>query len=350
MIDDTPCKSRTVASVQAERRLAGVLCAQGRCLVSAYLGNRVRVRVRCLSGHEVEQYPQHILRGAGCRKCPREGRSTRSLGAEAEFRAELDRRRWTLLEDQWLGSNTDHRILCDKGHVRVMRPDSIRAGSRCGYCSGAAPEAGRDRFHAELKRQSAEALDPYVTTMTPIRVKCSEGHVTERIPNNVVTKRRGCRVCDGQDPITAERKWREALAAEGSRPLGPYINSGAAVETACREGHVVLRLPTHVISGHGCHQCIVEHTVFYVVRHPETGVVKLGVSSGDGRARLAAHAREGFTAVFRLAVGLPEGAAPGLERRALETLRSAGERPVRGREYFPGHCLPLILRLADATI
>jgi hypothetical protein len=88
------------------------------------------------------------------------------------------------------------------------------------------------------------------------------------------------------------------------------------------------------------------HTVFYVVTS-RVGMVKFGVSSGDGQARLKAHRRDGFLDVRYLVTGLPEGVADGMERMTLESLAGAGHRPVHGREYFLAEALEDVLRAAQ---
>ncbi|MER6975700.1 hypothetical protein [Streptomyces carpinensis] len=50
---------------------------------------------------------------------------------------------------------------------------------------------------------------------------------------------------------------------------------------------------------------------------------------------------------MRLHTGLPDGVARGLELNILAALLDAGERPIRGQEYFPDHTLALILDLVD---
>jgi hypothetical protein len=75
--------------------------------------------------------------------------------------------------------------------------------------------------------------------------------------------------------------------------------------------------------------------------------VKFGITSGDPRPRLRAHARAGFTEVVRLAAGLPGSIAPDAERAVRAALALAGEKAVQGREYFDISCLAIVLDVAD---
>jgi hypothetical protein len=90
--------------------------------------------------------------------------------------------------------------------------------------------------------------------------------------------------------------------------------------------------------------------VLYVVAHSSDPRVKFGITSGDPGGRLGVHRRNGYTSVIRVVTGLPGTLAPETETAILSALRDAGERPVRGREYFDISCLPLILDVADGWL
>ena len=87
-------------------------------------------------------------------------------------------------------------------------------------------------------------------------------------------------------------------------------------------------------------------TSFYVVQHPETGIVKVGVTDARYRPRLGNHYRNGFT----LWLGVLEGVkALILEAQLLTLLHEEGFRPVKGREYFAAEALPLIRSFMAGT-
>jgi len=135
----------------------------------------------------------------------------------------------------------------------------------------------------------------------------------------------------------------------GGEVIGEYMNNTVPVRIRCREGHECSPIPSNVMRGTGiCRLCAGrEWDCFYVVQDDINDVVKLGVTSGDPRPRLADHARAGFDCVVRLHTGLPGDTAPALEQTILAALRDARERPVRGREYFHVRVLPVVLDLVD---
>lgn len=117
-----------------------------------------------------------------------------------------------------------------------------------------------------------------------------------------------------------------------------------------RKGHLSRPTPGNVGQGHGvCRFCAGgEWDAFYVVT--DGGVIKFGITTGEGRHRLLTHAGQGYTEVVRLVTGLPGTAALDAENAVKSALALAGEEPVRGREYFDASCLALILDVADSWL
>lgn len=90
--------------------------------------------------------------------------------------------------------------------------------------------------------------------------------------------------------------------------------------------------------------------VFYVVTDDPAGRVKFGITNGEGQLRLAQHARDGYMTVRWLLKRLPDDLAWHLEQGVLLRLKSAGMKPVRGREYFDMAALPLVFAAASELL
>ncbi|MDX2802733.1 GIY-YIG nuclease family protein [Streptomyces scabiei] len=75
------------------------------------------------------------------------------------------------------------------------------------------------------------------------------------------------------------------------------------------------------------------------------GHLKFGVTSHDPRRRLKKHAEDGFTTVVRVLTNFPH--ALSLEGNVKATLQLAGEKPVKGREYFNVRVLDTVLGIVD---
>lgn len=89
-----------------------------------------------------------------------------------------------------------------------------------------------------------------------------------------------------------------------------------------------------------------EWNAFYVVTSPDA--VKFGITTGDARIRLRRHAGDGYKDVRYLATGLPGTTALDTENAVKSALALAGEKPVKGTEYFAVSCLALVLDVATS--
>lgn len=162
-----------------------------------------------------------------------------------------------------------------------------------------------------------------------------------------------CFIC-GVRSRSEELDWFYRQAeAEGvtldRRPTGPHQRVG----TTCSAGHEDRVNALHAFKrGLVCRHCSgsvhnTPFTVFYVVQHPESRVVKFGVSRGSGESRLRQHAEMGYTMRHRKLIGLPGSLAKEVEDHCKAALAAAGWRPVQGAEWFDGSALNLVIDAAD---
>jgi hypothetical protein len=160
-------------------------------------------------------------------------------------------------------------------------------------------------------------------------------------------------VCAGSDPATAETAFRAALAAAGAELLEPqWLGNSRPHRVRCAAGHECTPTPSNVHGGAGiCRWCASKvWDVFYVVREPNTGRLKFGITSGDPRPRLGIHRRDGYRERVLVLEGLPGTLAPEIERKARAALALAGIKPLRGREYYERGALVLVLNCAALAI
>lgn len=231
-------------------------------------------------------------------------------------------------------------------------PSNIYSGSGiCRVCASRDPAAAELRFRARVAELGG-TLAPGQTwqgNATSLQVTCGEGHECAPRPSDVLQGGGLCRACAGNDPRTAERCFRERVEELGGRIVEPtWLGNKSPHRVVCTAGHECRPRPNDVQQGEGiCRACAgTAWDVFYVVTDPGRSRLKLGITSGDPRPRLADHAANGFTAVSLLLKELPGDTAPRLEATALATLRLAGKTPVRGREYFDLGALGLVMEIA----
>lgn len=292
------------------------------------------------------------MKAGVCRQCVGDDSKT----AESRFRACLADIGATLMEPAWLGAHTAHRALCSVGHECTYTPAGLLGrGHGCQVCAlsrrNVAKQACAEaEFRSTLADLGATLLEPrWLGSLVPHRVRCVEGHESTPRPASLQQGRGVCRTCAGTDPQAAEAAFRARLAELGATLLEPeWLGSAAAHRVRCVAGHECRPTPSNARVWGVCLRCRGwDSNAFYVLTNEDAAVLKLGITTGDGRQRLGRHASAGFTAVHRFLNDLPEGVAEALERHALSTLRLAGERPVQGREYFPASVLALVLDVVD---
>jgi hypothetical protein len=381
----------------------------GRVVEERWLGANTPHRVICRRGHESSRMPGNIRHGHICAACSHIDRRD-SIAAWRRFRDRVEALGGHVVQETWLGVHKPHQVTCGNGHSCTPTPGSVLGGHGiCGVCAGNDPAASEAAFRVRLAEAGAELLEPYVNSLTPVLVRCAQGHELKRTPASF-REGKGCRVCYGNDQQAAWQRFCDLVAERGGQVLepGPLGNGkqhrvlcpqghetkaipsivgrgggmcgecspvsrtrperefrrivgelgGQIVEPSwlgctrphrivCAHGHDATPRPNDVLCGHGiCSKCANKiWDVFYVVANEKARMVKFGITSGDPRARLRRHRTSGFKTVLKTVTSLPDAAD--LERAALATLRLAGIPPVRGREYYDISALPLILDIAD---
>ncbi|WP_288027590.1 hypothetical protein [Arthrobacter sp.] len=285
-------------------------------------------------------------------------RTSQSLAAEAVFRARLSELGATLLEPAWLGWHKPHRVRCAAGHECKPRPGDIRSGKGickpCGCLAAARRKSHASEivFRAHLAEIGATLLEPtWLGVTRPHRLRCAAGHECSPRPHDVHQGHGICQTCARNNPAVAEARFKALLAEQGAVLLEPaWLGNGKPHRVRCAAGHERETRPSYFYDRDWvCQTCAGRRIrdAFYVVATATGDHLKFGVTSGDPRQRLAAHRRDGYTVVIRLVTKLTGRVAVDTEDACLEALRLAGLKPIRGREYFDGAALALVLDIAD---
>lgn len=342
---------RRPASIAAEAAFRERLAQLGAELLEPeWLGLCKKHHVRCSAGHDCYPMPASVRRGQGiCLRCVK-----RDPGdAEARFRARLAEL-GAELQVPYVNTKTRHHVRCAAGHDCYPRPNTLQSTPYgiCRVCARNDPATAEQAFRARLAELGATPLyGGWLGNQRPHHVQCVSGHECYPRPNDVTQGYGVCRTCAGTDPVANEAAFRARLHELGATPLyDRWRGYKTRHHVRCRHGHDCYPRPDDVRRGQGiCRFCAHRKwDAFYVVTSGTA--VKFGITSGNGRIRLAAHARYGYTEVMRLRTGLPGTTAPDTESAIRVALALAGERPAHGREYFGISCLALILDIADSWL
>ncbi|MFI7359443.1 hypothetical protein ACIBTP_36605 [Streptomyces avidinii] len=178
--------------------------------------------------------------------------------------------------------------------------------------------------------------DRFRAYMHVMRVHATERNYAEAHEPSLRTEREASERAEREAAMQKRKADREA------RARAQEARAAAAAERKARAGQAAQA------------GAVKPKDVFYVVtgtdRVTSKPGVKFGISNGDGEVRLSRHARDGYNTRHRLFTGLPEGVAREAEKGMLARLKSAGHRPLHGREYYPQAALGLILNSLDGDL
>ena len=183
-------QDRAVAEAAFRARLDEL----GAELLEPYVNRRTPVRVRCAAGHDCRPNPGYVTAGGGiCRICSGQDPET----CEAKFLARLADLGAVPLYQAWRGAGRPHEARCAAGHACQPRPtDTLQGHGICLICAGKSAAVARAAFLARLAQMGATLLEPeWLGVGTPHRVRCALGHIGTPRPTHVLRGGGPCKFC-----------------------------------------------------------------------------------------------------------------------------------------------------------
>lgn len=230
----------------------------GRCLSTAYIDNRTKLKFECAHGHKWSAVPYSIKSGSWCPQCY-EHRVTlddmHKLAADKGGKCLSKRYRKSSEKLSWE---------CSEGHQWKATPSVIKAGSWCPDCALEARRENYDRLtieemHKIAKERKGRCLSTeYVNAQTKLKWQCSKGHQWEARPGRIkqgtwcpecAKKTRGARPL-GLDEmhVLAEKNGGKCLSKK-------YVNNKTKLTWKCSEGHIWDAAPSNIKRGGWCPKC-----------------------------------------------------------------------------------------------
>jgi hypothetical protein len=114
----------------------------------------------------------------------------------AKLRKLVARRGGEVLSSTYVNAHTKLEFRCRSGHTWLAMPASINSGSWCVQCSRDERAAAVGaKLESLVKRRGGEVLSRYANWLTPIRLRCAEGHEWEPIPRAIFHDGTWCPRC-----------------------------------------------------------------------------------------------------------------------------------------------------------
>lgn len=257
-------------------------------------------------------------------------------------------------ENKWHGTHSKYRAICINGHECWPQPVNIKMGKgpciQCGLISTHSKSANirkirsekEYRIYLEIILNAKPLWDVWYGVAKQHKVQCCNGHISTPFPSNVLAGQGICKICAGNDSVTAEESCKERLARQKITPLWKEWKGVSVRHMAiCSNNHICWILPASINKGcNGCRLCInIIWDIFYLVCYSNKSF-KLGITSNDPSQRLKVHNRLQYSEVIYLVTNID---AKILEEQLLVALKNAGYIPIKGREYFSADALSFVL-------
>jgi hypothetical protein len=240
-------------------------------LVGDYIDTRTKTRFACSKGHSWVTTPASVMRGSGCPHCCEQNQPL----TKDVVNARIANRGITLIAD-YEGAHTNTLFQCAEGHTWGARPGNILQGKNCPHCDGQFPLT-KEVVNERIADRGLVLLGQYTNNATKTLFQCGDRHTWETAPANVMAGN-GCPICVGRFPLTTEIV-NERIADRGIILLDDYINNSTKRRFQCSEGHIWETAPANVLSGRGCHVCAdrtSDNDVFYLWLAGPQELVRLG--------------------------------------------------------------------------
>ena len=167
-----------------------------------------------------------------------------------------------MVSDEYIDKNKPLKMLCDKEHPLSQRPREIRDNIGCKQCKKLNDPYLLSRliyFKKFIEDNGGEMIsDTYVNYSTPIKYKCSKGHIVEKAPRYI----EGC-ICNvclqenkDDEKLINYKKCQDILSQKNWKLLTEtYTNAYTKMDVVCNNGHHHTKSYLEIIQHYMCPEC-----------------------------------------------------------------------------------------------
>lgn len=233
-------------------------------VLSEYVNNSTKVRVRHKCGYEYEVTPGHLLDGRRCPKCSQESKR-KKLSAESatRFYSALHDMEFELVDPNFVYTNCFEKVAlrCKKcGRESYKTPANLVRGHGCKHCSQA-KAMSKEKFIKLLEEKAPDwglASDYSGMKQKALFVHKICGTKYEKKPENLLAKPEACRFCNAKRLSSSHEAFLERVKNKTDyEVLSRYVNSNTKVHIRHKKcGHDFWTLPlTFAKREEGCPFC-----------------------------------------------------------------------------------------------
>ena len=209
----------------------------------------------CNKHGEYKQTWQNHKEGKGCRECGLERVKIKNAKTDKCYLQECKQKGLDLPIEPYVNNIKKIRHKCSKGHIYEQTPRDHLRGSGCPYCSGQAKRVDKEYYLVQCKERGYDLpIEKYINSKTPINHKCKQGHVYKQTPNAHLSGN-GCPKCKGNYKRTPRDYYDECKDKGYDIPIEYFVDVKTPIKHKCSKGHVYKQRPSVHLQGQGCPKC-----------------------------------------------------------------------------------------------
>lgn len=208
-------------------------------LLTGYMTSKTKVKIECSEGHIWEMLPDSIEKGGWCPECKKDIVKEKLLD-------HVTSRGGKIIREGRL-SKDEYTFECQKGHRWEALRRVILKGHWCPRCAMCDPGDAALRFRENIENRGGIVLGTYINNRTKVLVRCMNQHEYLASPINVY-QGNNCRQCVGIDFDSCMERLEEYILSRNGVLLSDYANSKTRVKLKCENGHVWKATPNNLVS------------------------------------------------------------------------------------------------------
>jgi hypothetical protein len=237
---------------------------------SIYTKSADKVIIICKIHGEFLQSPNSHTQGHGCPKCGNDANREKQTMTQEEFIKRCNEKHPNLIDYSqtiYINFKTPIKFICNICRNEYLRDPAHMLGEERGHgcviCNGGIRDTLQtfiEKANKKHKNKYNYELVIYINSLTPVKIKCPEGHIFEQTPNHHISGD-GCRKCHGH-----YRTQEEFIELSNMKFIdNPFIftklnfvNMGTLITLICPNNHEFIVSPgIHLRndSKGGCKEC-----------------------------------------------------------------------------------------------
>ena len=222
---------------------------KGLCLSKNYVDNLTLLEFKCSESHTWKTTPKMIKKGHWCITCS--GNVRKSLDDVQKI---VELREGKILEGDYINNRSKFLIKCEKNHVFSTNYHELKTASWCPHCSGLFPLTIEEMRQMAIENKGLCLSEKYVNSQTPLKWQCNKKHIWMARPTSI---KRGtwCPFCSKRVKLTLNEMKDLAKQKEGFCLSEEYVDNKTKLLWRCKRDHEWWSKPEHIKNRHWCPVC-----------------------------------------------------------------------------------------------